>query len=683
MKNKYEKWAYLLLVLVLGMSTLAGCSNNKNVQNQTKDEIITSGPTAQIQILATSDMHDYLMNYDYYTGTDTDNYGLVKLATLIKDIRNQNGISNNVVLVDNGDLIQGNPLGDYFARVNPVKPGEVHPIYKAFEALGYDAAGLGNHEFNYGLEFLHQIINDTQVPIINANVYNEETGENEFRPYVIVNKSFDDGEGVLQEIKVGIISFVPTQILNWDKLHLEGKVTVQDIRACAEHFVPIMKQEGADIIVALAHTGYGTDGEYVEGAENMAYHLTLIDDIDVVIGGHSHEMFPSENFVKDTGYQNVDLTKGTINGKFTVQPAKYAEALGSVTLQLAKEGDTYKIVDGNAAVISAIGIPNDQELESVLLPYHEQVINYVNGPVGRVTKPLNSFFALVGDDASVQLISDAQLQYAKEAVNSAEELIPYKDLPILSVAAPFKAGLSKSGTNAEDYVDIEVGNIAIKDVASLYKYPNTLAILKLRGADVREWLEMSAGIYNTIVPGANNGSNATNVSNDVLPQELLNVNFPAFNFDTIDGVTYEVDVTQLPRYSVEGDLINAESHRIINLNYKGVPLKDEDEFLVVTNNYRAGGGGNFPIFTGDQTPLVYSSSDEVRQIVSDYIAKQGTITPKADNNWKLAPINADVLVTFISNSKGVALLSNYPNIELQEDLGNGLAQYIYIFNMNQ
>lgn len=671
MKNKQKIWISLLLAVVLSMSIFSGCGNNQDNQNQTEEEIVTSGPTAKIQILATSDMHDYLMNYDYYTSADSDNYGLVKLATLIKDIRNQNGISNNVVLVDNGDLIQGNPLGDYFARVNPVKSGEVHPIYKALEALGYDAAGLGNHEFNYGLEFLHQIINDTQIPVINANVYNEATGENEFRPYVILNKSFDDGEGALQEIKVGIISFVPTQILNWDKLNLEGKVTVQDIRACAEHFVPIMKQEGADIIVALAHTGYGTDGDYVEGAENMAYHLTLIDDIDVVIGGHSHEMFPSEDFVKDTGYQNVDIAKGTINGKFTVQPAKYAEGLGCVTLQLAKEGDTYQVVDGNATVLSAVGVPNDQELEAILLPYHKQVIDYVSGPVGELANPINSFFALVGDDASVQIISDAQLQYAKEAVNSASELLPYKDLPILSAAAPFKAGLSKSGTNAEDYVDIAAGNIAIKDVASLYKYPNTLAILKLRGVDIREWLEMSSGIYNTIVP------NATE------PQELLNGDFPAFNFDTIDGVTYEVDITQLPRYSPEGDLVNEETHRIINLNYNGAPLKDEDEFLVVTNNYRAGGGGNFPIFTGDQTPLVYSSSDEVRQILSDYIAKQGTITPKADGNWKLAPIDANVLVTFISSSKGETLLSNYPYIELQEDLGNGLAQYIYVFNMNK
>ncbi len=671
MKNQHKKWLYLLLVSVLMVGIFSGCNSSKDEQNKVKEEVVKSQQSAQIQILATSDIHDYLMNYDYYTCTDSDYYGLVKLATLIKDIRKQNGVSNNVVLVDNGNLIQGNPFGDYFSRVNPVKQGEVHPVYKALEALGYDAAGLGNHEFDYGLDFLHQIINDTQIPFINANIYNEATGENEFKPYVILNKSFDDSNGELQEVKVGIISFVPTQILNWDKLNLEGRVTVQDIKTCAEYFVPMMKDEGADIIVALAHTGYGTNGDYVEGAENMADYLTLIDGIDVVIGGHPHEIFPSEAVEQDTSYKDVDLAKGMINGKFTVQPAKDAESLGSITLQLVKKDNTYQIVDGSATILSAIGVPNDQELEAVLLPYHQQVIDYVNSPIGEITSPLNSFFALVGDNASVQIISDAQLQYAKEVVNSAEELMAYKDLPILSAVAPCRAGLSKSGTSEGNYVDIPAGTITIKDVASLYPYSNTVAIVKLRGADVREWLEMSAGMYNIIVP----------TTADL--QELLNGDFPTINFDTIDGVTYEIDVTQLPRYSPEGDLVNTETHRIINLQYNGVPLKDEDEFLVVTNNYRAGGGGSFPIFTGDQTSVVYSPSDEIRQIITDYIAKEGTITPKVDNNWKLTPIDTDVQVTFISNSKGETLLSSYPYIKLQQDLGNGLAQYIYVFNMNK
>lgn len=667
MRNKSS--VIIISLLLLSVGAFVGCATRK-VEEDHKTTDIIGGPVFELEILATSDMHDHMLNYDYYTTTSTDDYGLVKIATLINSIRNnREGASNNVVLVDNGDLIQGNPFGDYYAKINPVQKGETHPVYRALEILEYDAAGLGNHEFNYGIDFLQQIINDTSVPIINANVYNKATGQNEFKPYVIVPKTFDDGTGNIQEINVGIISFVPTQILNWDKLELEGKVNVEDIRKCAEKFIPIMHKEGADVIVALAHTGYGSDGEYVEGAENMAYHLTLIDDIDVVVGGHSHESFPSEQFVKDTGYQNVDLEKGTINGTFTVQPTKYAQGLGVVSLHLVKTNDgSYQIVDGQSQILSSQGIVNDESFENAMLPYHEKVINYVNEPVGEVTAPLNSFFSLLGDDASVQLVSDAQLAYAKVAREDAEELAPYRDLPVLSAAAPFKAGLSKGEINPDDYLNIAPGGIAIKDVASLYKYPNTAVILKLRGADIREWLEMSAGIYSLIVPGR------------AEPQPLFVNDFPAYNFDTIDGVEYEVDVTQLPRYNADGGLINANSHRIINLKYNGADLKDEDEFLVITNNYRGGGGGNFPIFGGNNNPIVYSSSDETRQIIADYITSQGKFTPSADGNWRLAPIGEGARGLFVSSAASVPYAESYPNLTEATNLGNGLAQYIYVFS---
>ncbi|MGL6173424.1 MAG: bifunctional 2',3'-cyclic-nucleotide 2'-phosphodiesterase/3'-nucleotidase [Cellulosilyticaceae bacterium] len=665
MKYKLKKillsvWGLCCLPLVFGACSKAPA----------EPEVVTTPAgehISEIKILATSDMHDYLMNYDYYTTSESDAYGLVKLSTIIKDFRAKSEGLNNIVLLDNGDLIQGNPLGDYFARVEPVKVGEKHPIYKAFEAVGYDAAGLGNHEFNYGLDYLQQIIKDTTIPVVNANIYNAETNENEFKPYAILDKIVAGPNGAQLEIQVGVISFVPTQIMNWDKLYLEGKVTVQDIKKSAEEFIPKMKAEGADIIVALAHTGYGSDGDYIEGVENMAYHLTNVEGIDVVIGGHSHEMFPTEGFAERTGYKNVDTVKGTINDTFTVQPPKYAGGLGVVTLGVVPEGDTYKVVDGKSEVIMAKGVLNDPELQQLLEPDHQKVIEYVNGPVGKTTAPVTSFFSLVTDDASVQIVSDAQIDYAQKAVRDAAELQGYKELPILSAAAPFKAGLSKGGTNPEDYVNIPAGDIAIKDVTNLYKYPNTVTILKLKGKDIKEWLEMTSGMFNTINP------------NSTEKQPLLNESFPSFNFDTLDGVTYEIDVTQTPRYDNDGNLMNQESYRIKNLQYKGQDVTDEQEFLVITNNYRGGGGGNFPIFSEDTTPVVYSSSDETRQVVADYIKNKGTIEPVADGNWKLAPIEGEAQAVFLSNGEATQYLEKYTSIVKGEDKGNGLAEYIYTF----
>lgn len=645
---------------------LVACGQEQ-AQNQSPEKSpAASAVSGQLQILATSDMHDYLMNYDYYTTSESNSLGLVKLASLIKEFR---GEQDNVVLVDNGDLIQGNPLGDYFARVKPVQAGTAHPAYLALGELGYDAAGLGNHEFNYGLDFLKQIIKDSPVPIINANIYNAQTSQNEFKPYVIVTKRIVDEKGVGQDIRVGIISFVPTQILNWDKLQLEGKVTVEDIKACAEKFIPIMKSEGADIIVALAHSGYGSNEGYVENGENVAYYLTLLEDIDVVIVGHSHDTFPSEDFIESSGYEKVDLARGTINDTFTVQPGKYAEGLGVITLQIQKQDDQYEITDGSTSVISAQDVANDTELEALLMPYHNQVVAYVNEPVGEITAPINSFFALVSDNAGVQLISNAQIDYAKQAVEQYEELIPYKDLPILSAAAPFKAGLSKDGTKADDYVIIPAGNVAIKDVASLYKYPNTVSILKLKGSEVRQWLEMSAGLYNRINEGAEGN------------QVLLNNQFAAYNFDTIDGVTYEIDVTQPARYDTEGNLVDANASRIVNLKYNGEALNDEQEFLIVTNNYRAGGGGNFPIFNGETSPVIYSSSDETRQIVADYIIKKGIITPEADNNWRIKPVETATNASFLSNTEAENELADYPYIIKGEESGEGLTEFIYQLNV--
>ena len=650
---------FLACMAVLSLS-LVGCGNSTSAVST---ETVSSDGTMELKILATTDIHNYLMNYDYYTTTESDSYGVVKLATLIKDYQAETPEVEDFVLLDNGDLIQGNPLGDFFNRVEPVEAGTVHPIFEVFETMGYDALGLGNHEFNYGLDYLHQIINDTTIPVINTNVLNAVTNQPEFTPYVILDKQVVDAEGNVSDIKVGILNVVPEQILNWDKLFLEGKVTVQDMKEAVEINVAKLQEEGADIIVALAHTGYG-DNEYVEGAENVAAALTKVEGLDVVIGGHSHQIFPSENF--DSTLENVDLEKGTINGVLTVQPGNYAEWLGVVSLKLTKdENGKFTVVDGKAENVSAQGVANDAEIEELLNPYHQQVVDYVTAPVGEITKPVTSFFALVGDDASTQIVSNAQIEYVTELVKTAPELTAYKELPILSAAAPFKAGYG----GAEDYVDIETGGIAIKDVSNLYKFPNTLTVLKVTGKDVKEWLEMVSGMFNQIEEGKEG-------------QALIRDDFASFNFDTLDGVTYEIDVTQPAKYDPSGNLINETAERVVNLQFQGKPVEETQEFLVVTNNYRAGGGGNFPIFaTGNE--IVYTSVDENRQIVADYIAKQGSLTPAADNNWKLKTLASGTKVTFVSSSKAAGYLENYPAITVGSELENNLTEYVYDLGMTK
>lgn len=663
MKKKRIIATILAAQLATG-SLLWGCDSKKTSEEESNKNQV------KLRVLATTDMHSNLMNYDYYTDSELDNMGMVKISTLIKDAKKEvdpnsdvNDTTDNTIVLDNGDDIQGTPLGDYYGKVNPPKGGEKSPVYSTLEKMGYDVGTLGNHEFNYGLDYLQDIVNNSGMPFVNANVYKDDGETNVFTPYKIIDEKVIDSNGKEQNLKVGVIGFVPPQILNWDKINLEGKVKVADIKETAEKFVPQMKNDGADVIVALSHSGYG-DGKYNEGDENEAYELTKIDGIDAVVTGHSHDKFPNEKY-KSLG--NVDVEKGTMNGKPTVQPLNFAKQLGVIDLTLNQNEDgKWNVVDGSTKNIDAKGVANDEELVSFLKPYHEATLDYVNAPVGKITKDLNSYFSLVADSAPIQLINDAQKEYVQGLIeNNNEELAPYKKLPILCSTAPLKAGLTEGGINSEDYFNLKSGDIKIKDISNIYKFPNLVAVVKVNGSDVKEWLEMSAGQFTQVKKDSNE------------TQDFINLDYPGFNFDIIDGVNYNIDITEAPKYDKDGNIINKDSNRIKNLTYNGQPIDENQEFLVVTNNYRAGGGGNFPgLKSGDK--LVYLSQDETRQILSDYIKAKSPLAPSKDNNWKI--VGENVKGKFLSNSNGKDYIGDFEGIELQGEADKGLSTYTYKFS---
>ena len=228
--------------------------------------------------------------------------------------------------------------------------------------------------------------------------------------------------------------------------------------------------------------------------------------------------------------------------------------------------------------------------------------------------PLYSYFALVADDPSVQIVADAQLWYVRDMLKGGK----YRSVPLLSAAAPFKCG-GRSG--ADYYTDVAAGAIAIRNVADLYLYPNTVRAVLINGAQVKNWLEMSAGIFRQVRKGAKDA-------------ELIDPAFPSYNFDVIDGVTYEIDVTEPPKYDPDGKLVNPGSNRIRNLRFSGQPVDPAQPFVVATNDYRASGGGNFPEIAGDK--IILAAPDTNRDVIVRYIVQSGTINPSADGNWKLA-----------------------------------------------
>lgn len=629
----------------------------QNSASDAKANTPVEGQEVDVRILATTDLHTNLVNYDYYQDKPAQNVGLAKTAVLIEDAKKEN---SNVLLVDNGDTIQGTPLGTYKAIVNPIKDGEQHPMYTALQKLGFDAGTLGNHEFNYGLDYLKKVIATAGMPIVNANVVDANTGAFVYDPYKIIKKTYTDKNGRSVDVNIGVTGIVPPQILSWDKANLEGKVKVNDSVEAIQAIIPEMRKAGADVVLVLSHSGIGDD-KYEKGEENEGYQIASLPGVDAVVTGHSHAEFPSGN---GTGfyekYAGVDGVNGKINGTPVTMAGKYGDHLGVIDLNLRYTDGKWSVVGSKAAIrkIDTKSKVADERITAIAKESHEGTVKYVRQQVGTTSAPITSYFALVKDDPSVQIVNNAQIWYAKKELAGT----PEANLPILSAAAPFKAGTRGDATA---YTDIPAGPIAIKNVADLYLYDNVTAILKVTGAQLKEWLEMSAGQFNTIDPTSKE------------PQQLVNPSYRTYNFDVIDGVTYEFDVTQPNKYDREGKTVNPDASRVRNLKYQGKEVTADQEFIVVTNNYRA--NGKFPGVR--DASLNQLLGLENRQAIINYILEEKNINPSADGNWHFTSSIKDADVRFLTADKAKDLVGKDGDIvylEPSNQEGFGEFRFVYV-----
>ncbi|ENF7685771.1 bifunctional 2',3'-cyclic-nucleotide 2'-phosphodiesterase/3'-nucleotidase [Salmonella enterica] len=581
--------------------------------------------TVDLRIMETTDLHSNMMDFDYYKDTATEKFGLVRTASLIHAARNE---VKNSVLVDNGDLIQGSPLGDYMAAKG-LKDGDIHPVYKALNTLDYAVGNLGNHEFNYGLDYLHNALAGAKFPYVNANIIDVKTQKPLFTPYLIKETSVIDKDGNPQTLKIGYIGFVPPQIMIWDKANLSGKVTVNDITETARKYVPEMREKGADIVVVIAHSGLSAD-PYHSMAANSVYYLSEVPGVDAIMFGHAHAVFPGKDFADIKG---ADIAKGTLNGIPAVMPGMWGDHLGVVDLVLNNDSGKWQVTQAKAqarpiydAAAKKSLAAEDSKLVDILKADHDATREFVSKPIGKSADNMYSYLALVQDDPTVQVVNNAQKAYVEHFIQGDPDLAK---LPVLSAAAPFKVGGRKN--DPASFVEVEKGQLTFRNAADLYLYPNTLVVVKARGKEVKEWLECSAGQFNQIDIHSNK------------PQSLINWDgFRTYNFDVIDGVNYQIDVSQPARYDGECQMVNPQAERIKNLTFNGKPVDPNATFLVATNNYRAY-GGKFA-GTGD-SHIAFASPDENRAVLAAWIGAEskraGEIHPAADNNWRLAPIHSD------------------------------------------
>jgi 2',3'-cyclic-nucleotide 2'-phosphodiesterase/3'-nucleotidase len=609
----------------------------------------------RLRLLETTDLHVNVYPYDYYRDRTDDTVGLAKTASLIAAAREE---VPNALLFDNGDVIQGSPLGDYMAYSHGLKAGQVHPIIAAMNELDYVCGTLGNHEFNYGLDYLGVSLAGQNFPSVCANALKPD-GTTLLPPFRVFTREMADEAGRKHSLRVGVIGFVPPQIVQWDQANLNGRLTTIDIVEAARQHLPKLRAE-SDVVVALCHSGIA-GGEPKAGAENAALYLAQVPGIDAILTGHQHLVFPGGDFANIPG---VDARRGTLHGVPAVMAGFWGSHLGIIDLLLERQGNAWKVTGHSAEARPIYERTPDRRIVSkadaaaVVLTAaraeHEATLAYVRQPVGETKGSINSYWALVADDPSVQIVSNAQTWYVKELARNAG----LGHLPLLSAAAPFKAG----GRGGPGYfTEVKPGPIAIKDVADIYLYPNTLRVVKVTGAQVREWLERSAGLFNQIDPASR------------AEQELINGGFPSYNFDVIDGVSYRIDVTQPSRYDNDGKMVAPEAHRIRDLTFDGRLIQTEREFLVVTNNYRAGGGGNFP--GADGKTIVMEAPDLNRDVVVRYIVGQRSIDPTADGNWSLTPWPKDAVVSFVTGPGATAFRPAGLSVEEMGHTPEGFTKY--------
>jgi 2',3'-cyclic-nucleotide 2'-phosphodiesterase / 3'-nucleotidase len=574
-----------------------------------------------LRIMETSDLHAHVFPYDYYSDRPMNSMGLARTATLIAEMRQR---ARNVILVDNGDFLQGSPMGDYAALERGLKGAAPHPIIAAMNLLHYDAVTLGNHEFNFGLPFLQRALQDAQFPVVSSNLVarlaeRPARDDTVFPPYVILDRQVEDGLGNSYPLRIGVIGFLPPQVLKWDQQHLAGKVFARGIVEAAEDYLPRMKAEGADIILALAHTGIAPlDSK--DTAENAALPLARLPQIDALALGHVHLVFPSAQFSPSA---DLDPIRGMISGKPAVMPGFNGSHLGLIDLLLQRSeagwrvigaqtearpiskriagGKTKALCASDAAVIEAV------ETE------HLSTVSYMQRSVGTTSGPLNSFFSLVTNCAAIHTINQAQTAFVAAALAGSD----YANLPLLSSAAAFKSG-GRGGP--ENYTDVPPGKLKLRHIADLYPFPNTIRAVVVTGAELAEWLERSAAVFRQIQPGLH-------------CQRLIDPDFPGYLFEVVDGVTYTIDPTRPPRYTLDGALLSAKAHRVRDLCHAGKPVRASDRFVLATNNYRLSLIDSLsPPAFGE---IVHESPMLVRDILRDYIQRQGKLAPKTVPTWRL------------------------------------------------
>ncbi|MFJ8695227.1 bifunctional metallophosphatase/5'-nucleotidase [Streptomyces roseolilacinus] len=545
-------------------------------------------------VMGTTDLHGHVFNWDYFTDREFDDkahndVGLAKISTLVDRIRAERG-RGNTLLIDAGDTIQGTQLSYYYAKVDPItaESGPVHPMAQAMNAIGYDAAALGNHEFNYGIPVLRKFEEQCDFPLLGANALDARTLRPAFAPYSMHRLRTPCG----RDVRVAVLGLTNPGIAIWDKANVDGKMVFPGLEEQAARWVPKLRSMGADVVVVSAHSGssgtssYGDQLPYVENAAALV--AKQVPGIDAILVGHAHTEIPEYRVANEATGKEVVLS----------EPLKWGQRLTLFDFDMVWSKGRWVVEGVGARVLNSNTVEEDPKVVRLLADEHRKVVAYVNQVIGTSPVEMSTAQAPWRDEPIIDLINHVQAETVRAALAGGA----HAGLPVLSQASCF----SRSAA-------IPAGRITIRDAAGLYPFENTLEARVLTGAQLKEYLEYSARYYVRTAPGE-----------PVDTAKLTNADgTPDYNYDAVYGLTYDIDIAQ------------PVGSRIVGLSFRGAPIDPAAEFVLAVNNYRASGGGAFPHVA--KAKQVWADSDEIRNTIIQWVRAKGVLDPAefASVGWRL------------------------------------------------
>ena len=579
-------------------AVLAGVGFNNTAEAAA---IGNDGQTYRLTVMGTTDLHGNVFNWDYFKNAEYDDsahndIGLAKVSSLVNALRATRG-DDNTLLIDAGDTIQGTPLAYYYAKINPISRKVIHPMAAAMNAMEYDAAALGNHEFNYGIPLLRTYERQLDFPLLGANALDARTKRPAFEPYTI--KLVRPPKG--RPFKVGILGLTNPGIAIWDKANVEGKMTFPGLVEQAQRYVPELRRR-VDVLIVAAHSGAVTSSSYGDALpwpENAASLVAQqVPGIDAILVGHAHVEIAEQKVINTQTGKTVILT----------EPLRWGMRLSVIDVDLVLGRKGWTVTNVASQVLNANTVAEDPAIADLVRADHQAVLTYVGSVIGSAKAPMSAKTARYEDTAAIDFINYVQ----SDAVTKALAGTSYASLPVLSIAAPFNREAS-----------IPQGDVTVRDVAGLYIFDNTLQAVVMTGAQVKEYLEFSANYFKAVTGvGPFPADSVTNAVTPLAPNGT-----PDYNYDIMGG--FKAPLT----YTI--DLAKPSGSRITDLSYAGAPIDPAASFVIAINNYRASGGGNFPSTAGN--PAIYNAQVEIRQLIIDWVTANGSIDPAAFHtvDWSL------------------------------------------------